>query len=136
LDGKIQFYEKPYLKLLKPKIQKQRHGKYNVPVGINCYVVFDYPIENGKYEMEIQEHVKIHPLSLIDYWAVDWDYDGITFKSTWHAMRRIGRNILPIPKHTNKDLEGAKLYSIAIRVVDVFGNHATNIVNADLRNRN
>jgi adenine-specific DNA-methyltransferase len=136
LDGKIQFYEKPYLKLLKPKIQRQGHGKYNVTVGINCYVVFDYPIENEKHEMEIQEHVKIHPLSLIDYWAVDWDYDGITFKSTWHAMRRIGRNILPIPKHTNKDLEGAKLYSIAIRVVDIFGNHATNIVNADLRNRN
>jgi hypothetical protein len=54
----------------------------------------------------------------------------------WQAMRKTGRNVLPIPKHTSKELEGGKLYTIAIRVVDIFGNDASNTVNVDLRNKN
>jgi adenine-specific DNA-methyltransferase len=134
LDGKVQFYDKPYLLLLKPEIlQIQR--KYQVTVGIDRYVVFDYPIENEEHQKEVQELVKDKPLSLIDYWAVDWDYDGINFKSTWQAMRRIGRNIQSIPKSTSKELEGGKLYTIAIRVVDIFGNDAGNTVKVDLKNK-
>ena len=96
-------------------------------------MVFDYPIENEKHEKEIQELVKQKPLSLIDYWAVDWDYDGITFKSAWQAMRRMGRNTVMIPSHTSKDLDGGKLYNVAIRIVDIFGNGASNTVSVDLR---
>ena len=33
----------------------------------------------------IQELLQDKPLSLVDYWAVDWNYDGKTFKSIWHA---------------------------------------------------
>ena len=136
LSGKIQFFEKPYLKLLKPEIEHQTHGKYNVTIGIGRYVIFNYSIENEKHKREIQELAKSKPLSLIDYWVVDWNYDGITFKSTWQAMREVGRSIHPIPAYTSKELEGGKLYSIAIRVVDIFGNCTTNSVNVDLRNRN
>ena len=133
LQGAIQFYEKPYLKLLKPVIQSQKGGKKNVTVGIDRYVVFDYPIENQKHENEIQELVKEKPFSLIDYWAVDWDYDGITFKSAWQAMHRMGRNILTMPNHTSKDLDDGKFYNVAIRIVDIFGNDASSTVGVDLR---
>jgi adenine-specific DNA-methyltransferase len=77
----------------------------------------------------------VTPISIIDYWAVDWNYDGKTFKSTWHAMRRMGRNILQIPRSTSREL-GTGKYTIAIRVVDIFGNDASGIVNVDLRNKN
>jgi len=133
LDGKIQFYNKPYLKLLKPEIKKSLE-KYQVTVGIDRYVVFDFPIENEEHKKGIQELLQDKPLSLIDYWAVDWNYDGKTFKSTWHAMRRMGRNILPIPRSTSRELCAGK-YTIAIRVVDIFGNDASNTVNIDLRNK-
>ena len=135
LNRKIQFYEKPYLKLLKPEIQSMQ-GKYKATVGIDRYVVFDYPVENEEHKKAIQELVKEKPLSVIDYWAVDWDYDGITFKSMWQAMRKTGRKVIPIPKFTSKELEGGKLYTIAIRVVDIFGNDASNTVTVDLRNNN
>jgi adenine-specific DNA-methyltransferase len=134
LSGKIQFYDKPYLRLLKPEI-KPVDGKYEVTVGIDRYVVFDFPIQDEKQEKGFQELIKDKPLSLIDYWAVDWDYDGITFKSTWQAMRRMGRHIQSIPKSTNRELEGGKLYTIAIRVVDIFGNDASNTINIDLTNK-
>ena len=132
LNGKIRFYDKPYLRLLKPEIILTE-GEYQVTVGIERYVVFDYPIEDEQQEKEVRELVKDKPLSLIDYWAVDWDYDGITFKSTWQAMRRMGRNIQSIPKSTSRKLQGEKLYTIAIRVVDIFGNDASNTINVDLR---
>lgn len=133
LNGKIQFYEKPYLRLLKPQIQPGIDGKYNVTVGIERYVVFDYPIEDEKQEREIQELVKEKPLSLIDYLAIDWDYDGNTFKSTWQAMRRMGRNIVTIPNQVKKEMDGGMLHNVAVRVVDIFGNDASNIVSVDLR---
>lgn len=133
LQGAIQFHVKPYLKLLKPIIQSQKDGKKSVTVGIDKYVIFDYPVENQKHENEIQELVKEKPFSLIDYWAVDWNYDGITFKSAWQAMRRMGRNILTMPNHTSKDLDVGKLYNVAIRIVDIFGNDASNTVSIDLR---
>ena len=84
----------------------------------------------------IQELLQDKPLSLVDYWAVDWDYDGITFKSSWQAMRRMGRNIVTTPRSTSKELDAGKLYTIAIRVVDIFGNDASNTVNIDLRGKN
>lgn len=134
LDHKIQFYNKPYLKLLKPEIQ-QSLEKYLVTVGIDSYVVFDFQTEKEEHNKGIQELLKDKPLSIIDYWAVDWNYDGKTFKSTWHAMRRMGRNILQIPRSTSREL-GTGKYTIAIRVVDIFGNDASSIVNVDLRNKN
>jgi len=133
LAGKILFYDKPYLRLLKPEIQQVQLEKYQVTVGIERFVVFDFPIENEEDKKEVQELLKDKPLALIDYWAVDWNYDGITFKSSWQAMRRMGRNLQPMPESTSKELEGGKLYTVAIRVVDIFGNDASNMVNVDLR---
>jgi len=135
LDGKIRFYNKPYLRLTNPEI-KWTGEKCDVIVGIERYVVFDFPIENEEHKKEVQELIKEKPLSLIDYWAVDWDYDGITFKSSWQAMRRMGRNIVTTPKSTCKELDAGKLYTIAVRVVDIFGNDASNTVNIDLRGKN
>jgi adenine specific DNA methylase Mod len=131
LDGKIRFYNKPYLRLMKPEIQ-QIDGKYRVTAGIDKYMVFDFPVECEQQQKKVQELVAYKPLSLIDYWTIDWDYDGITFKSSWQAMRRVGRNIQLVPKHTSKELDDGKLYTIAIKVVDVFGNDTTGTVNVDL----
>ena len=27
-----------------------------------------------------------NPLSLIEYWAIDWDYDGVAFKNQWRSF--------------------------------------------------
>ncbi|MFL6346086.1 MAG: DNA methyltransferase [Nitrososphaeraceae archaeon] len=131
LDGKIRFYDKPYLRLMEPEIQ-QVDRKYRVTAGIDKYIVFDFPVECEQQHKKVQELVAYKPLSLIDYWTIDWDYDGITFKSGWQAMRRVGRNIQSIPKYTSKELEGGKLYTIAIKVVDIFGNDTTGTINVDL----
>ncbi|HDH45391.1 MAG TPA: site-specific DNA-methyltransferase [Thermococcus sp.] len=130
---KIVFHEKPYLHLLDPKIEKIGSDKAKVTIEIGKYVVFDYPIEKEKERLAVMEIAKDNFASLIDYWAVDWSYDGVTFKSQWQAFRGFGKRVKTVPVKTTHELEKGKKYNIAVRVVDIFGNDATGIVTADLR---
>jgi hypothetical protein len=68
--------------------------------------------------------VKENFAALIDYWAVDWDYDGATFKSEWQAIRGNGKRISIVPVEATQTLPKRKR-TIAVRVVDVFGNDAS-----------
>jgi len=63
--------------------------------------------------------------ALIDYWAVDWDYDGTTFKSTWQAIRGNGKRAGTVPIFAESSELPAGNRAIAVRLVDVFGNHAS-----------
>lgn len=65
---------------------------------------------------------------LIDYWAVDWDYDGFTFKSEWQAFRRNGKKARTVLIAATETVEEKKSRTIAVRVVDIFGNDAGVIV--------
>lgn len=133
LKGKIFFHEKPYLKLMKPIIEKHSSEKARVTVGIERYVLFDIPVEKEKDRLKVLEIAKNNFAALIDYWSVDWDYDGFTFKSTWQAFRGFGKRAKTVPTKTTNDLETGKEYTIAIRVVDIFGNDATATLKVDLR---
>lgn len=61
---------------------------------------------------------------LIDYWAVDWDFDGFTFKSQWQAFRGNGRKAKAVPVVAAETLDKKGKRTIAVRVVDIFGNDA------------
>ena len=52
---------------------------------------------------------------LIDYWAIDWDYDGYTFKSQWQACRGNGKKAKTVPLTATETLEKKKRI-IAVRV--------------------
>lgn len=133
LKGKIFFHEKPYLKLMKQKIESQSSGEAKVTVGIERYVLFDIPIEKEKDRQKVLEIAKNNFAALIDYWSVDWAYDGFTFKSTWQAFRGFGKRVKTVPTKTFNELEMGKIHAIALRVVDIFGNDATATIKIDLR---
>jgi adenine-specific DNA-methyltransferase len=132
LAGKVVFHDKPYLKLLKPRIERSK-GQAKVNVGIERYILYDLPLEDQKQKDEVQEIVKKNFAALLDYWAVDWEYDGITFKSSWQAFRGFGKDIKQVPLSTIHNLSTGKKYTIAVRAVDIFGNDATGTCTADLR---
>jgi PKD repeat protein len=70
---------------------------------------------------------------LIDYWAVDWDYDGFTFKSQWQDLRGFGRKTKVVNTKTSHTYEKPGKYTIAIRVVDIFGNDATGTLKVTIK---
>jgi len=124
LSDKVKFLEKPYLKLLKPEIKGN-----SVTIGIEKYVLYDFPLGSGKKADEDREElmriVKDNFAILIDYWAVDWDYDGLTFKSQWQDLRGLGRKTKIVTTQKEHTFEKTGKHTIAVRVVDIFGNDAT-----------
>jgi len=131
LRGKIKFYEKPYLRLTKPQIKPGVEGKAEVTIGVERYVVFDLPVAEKERE-KLQALIKDNFAVLIDYWAVDWGYDGYTFKSQWQDMRGNGRKTKVVTTRATTNLAAGKTYTIAVRLVDIFGNDAAGTVEVKL----
>ena len=127
LDGlreKIMFHEKPYLKVSKPEIRDTGNGMVSIALGIDRYVLMSFPISE-KQQVELRKAIKDNFAALIDYWAVDWDYDGATFRSTWQAIRGNGKRVGTVPLLAESPELPAGRRTIAVRLVDVFGNDAS-----------
>lgn len=127
LDGlrdKITFHEKPYLKVSKPEIRDAGNGRVNILIAIERYVLMSFPIPE-KQQAELRKAIKGNFAALIDYWAIDWDYDGITFRSTWQAIRGNGKRAGTVPIIAESPELPTGKRTIAVRLVDVFGNDAS-----------
>ena len=132
LRDKVVFHEKPYLRLAEPQVEQNGDGTATVTIGLDKYVIFDIPVRKQEDREELQTLAKDNFAVLIDYWAVDWDYDGFTFKSQWQALRGNGRNVRVVPTVTTHTLPTGKDHTIAVRVVDIFGNDAAGTVEVKL----
>ena len=137
LSDKVKFYERPYLKMERPKIKDLKDGKVEVILSIKRYVLMDIPIsqttKKGQEDYSaLMKIAKDNFAVLIDYWAIDWDYDGFTFKSQWQAFRGNGKKAKTVITEAKEILEKpapasskqGKKRTIAVRVVDIFGNDA------------
>lgn len=141
LSEKVRFYERPYLKMNEPKIKDLKDGKIEITLSIKRYVLMDIPIsQTSKKGQEdyaaLMKIAKDNFAVLIDYWAVDWDYDGFTFKSQWQAFRGNGRKARTVTTEAKEILDKpapagskqGKKRTIAVRVVDIFGNDAGTVM--------
>ncbi|MCI0629411.1 MAG: site-specific DNA-methyltransferase [Phycisphaerales bacterium] len=128
LVDKIHFHEKPYLKMAKPKVKlAKKDGESEATIAIQRYVIFDLPVPEKDRE-KLRELIKENFAVLIDYWAIDWNYDGATFRSQWQAIRGNGKRAKVVPTEVTHSLKLAKNQKIAIRVVDIFGNDAAAVI--------
>lgn len=132
LAKKITFYQKPYIRISEPEIKKLDGNTFGVKVRIEQFVVMDLPLKDESKRPEIEKCLAKNFAYLIDYWTVDWDYNGDVFRSEWQAIRD-RRGDQPVPVVAEKTLEKGKRYTIAVRVVDVFGNDAAGTKEIDLR---
>ena len=129
LSDKVRFYERPYLRLGKPEVKESGKDKVQIKIAIKRYVLMDIPVSHtSKKEQEnynaLMKLAKDNFAVLIDYWAIDWDYDGYTFKSQWQAFRGNGKKAKTVPIVATETLDKKKKRTIAVRVVDIFGNDA------------
>ena len=124
LADRITFYQKPYVKVSEPTVIDQSGNEAIVKISIDQYVVMDNPIRDEEKRKEAEELLKQNYAYLIDFWSVDWDYDSITFKSMWQAIRN-RKSKDPVITTSDFRVKRGREYNIAIRVVDVFGNDAS-----------
>ena len=67
----------------------------------------------------------------IDYWSVDFDYDGETFINQWQAYRTKAEPKLNLRSDPHRyDAPGAK--RIVVKVIDIFGNDTTVPLDVDI----
>lgn len=114
--GDIEFYQ---LALLEAEIKLQ---------GDTAKVVLkDFVLPNPELIPE-DVRVKVKKWSdYIDYWSVDWNYDGKMFRNEWQEFRTKNKSELAIESIPHK-FEG-KNKTVAIKVIDIFGNDTTKIEN-------
>lgn len=82
------------------------------------------PVEE-KYVPIIKEIIKKDSLQLIDYWSVDFNYDGIAFKPDLYFSKDNKGIQLSLEKLISH------MPTIAVRVVDIFGNSNFAVYNLD-----
>lgn len=107
--------------------RSQKDGSERLTVELQNYVLLSPEAINldDKNRSQLLEVMNTEPLALLEYWAVDPDYDGQIFRSYWQDYRENTDNDgddLRVITTAHIDLD-AKPASrrVCVRAVDVFG---------------
>jgi adenine-specific DNA-methyltransferase len=126
LRGQVRFSTLQYL-TVKP-VRRQRSGDNDqLHVTLDNYVLLSPEAINLDEDNRGKLHkvMNVEPLALIEYWAVDPDYDGEVFRSVWQDYRGNTANdgdALRVVTEANFSVPrkpGAR--RVCVRAVDVFG---------------
>lgn len=124
-DKQVRFSSLQYL--VAAPVRVTRHGQQDtLSISLLNYVLLspdNIPLDD-KDKQKLQQVMQQDPLSLIEYWSIDPDYDGETFRSTWQDYREntdndsdplhcVYRVDLVVPHKERRQ--------VCIKAVDVFG---------------
>jgi site-specific DNA-methyltransferase (adenine-specific)/adenine-specific DNA-methyltransferase len=126
-SGQVRFSSLQYLTIKTPKISPLPQDEEQIEVEIDNYVLLSpdvLPLDEKNKE-KVQKIIAKNPLDLIEYWSVDPDYDGITFRSLWQdyrenkdadrdGLRVVKQAVINVPRIKRKR-------KICVKAVDVFG---------------
>ena len=124
-DRSVRFSSLQYL-VARP-INIIRNGENDeLDIELENYVLLspdNIPLDDKDKE-KLQQVLERDPLSLIEYWSIDPDYDGVTFRSTWQDYREnTGNDNDPLHCVYKARLRVPHKESrqVCIKAVDVFG---------------
>jgi adenine-specific DNA-methyltransferase len=126
LRGQVRFSSLQYLTI--HPVQRTAKGDLEtLTVKLKNYVLLSPEAINldDDNRAKLQAVANKEPLALIEYWAVDPDYDGKVFRSVWQdyrgniandadALRVVTQAVIAVPLKAGPR-------KVAVRVVDVFG---------------
>ena len=124
-DKSVRFSSLQYL-VAKPVNVTLQGENDELDIELENYVLLspdNIPLDDKDKE-KLQQVLEQDPLSLIEYWSIDPDYDGITFRSTWQDYRENMENDND-PLHcvykTRLRVPHKESRLVCIKAVDVFG---------------
>lgn len=124
-DKTVRFSSLQYL-TVKPVAVKQEGENDELTVVLDSYVLLspdNIPLDE-KDKPKLQKVMAEDPLSLIEYWSIDPDYDGMTFRSTWQDYRENTSNdndALHCVYSTCLKVPHKEHRQVCVKAVDVFG---------------
>lgn len=124
--GKVRFSSLQYLSVKPIETEDVGDKKERIKVALDNYVLLspdNIPLDDKDKE-KLSQLIAKDPLALIEYWSIDPDYDGVTFRSKWQDYRGNTENDqdplhvvysaeLLVPKNGKR--------KVCIKAVDVFG---------------
>ena len=122
----VRFASLQYLTVKEPVINDFTCDIEEVQVELDNYVLLSpdaLPLDD-KYKEQLQNIMANDPLALIEYWSVDPDYDGETFRSKWQDYRENTHNDddpLRVVRIAKIHVPRKEHRTICIKAVDVFG---------------
>ena len=126
LRGQVRFSSLQYL-TIHPVQRSTQGNEETLTVRLKNYVLLSPEAINldDANRAKLQDVANREPLALIEYWAVDPDYDGKVFRSVWQDYRgNTANDADPLRVVTQAVLTvAAKPGSrkVCVRVVDLFG---------------
>ncbi len=122
---KIRFSSLQYL-TIKPVKLEEKEEKDIIEIELDNYILLSpdaLPLDQKNKE-KLEEVVGNDPLALIEYWSIDPDYDGETFRSRWQDYRQNTANDDPYRVIKKAKLAVPKVKgkrTVCVKAVDVFG---------------
>ncbi|MBI5789656.1 MAG: site-specific DNA-methyltransferase [Candidatus Schekmanbacteria bacterium] len=125
--GKIRFSSLQYLSIKKSLVRNYSSDIDEITIELDNYVLLSpdaLPLDDENKE-KLQKFIADDPLALIEYWSVDPNYDGETFRSKWQDYRENTENdsdpfrVVKQIKLLAPKIKGKR--KICVRAVDVFG---------------
>ena len=133
-DRSVRFPSLQYLVVKPITVTRQLDGD-EIDVELDNYVLLspdNIPLDDKDKE-KLQGVMQQDPLSLIEYWSIDPDYDGVTFRSTWQDYRENTDNDSD-PLHciykTRLKVDHKPKRKVCVKAVDVFGSESQVVMNA------
>ena len=125
-EGSVRFSTLQYLMCRPIKAVPLSAEEENLVIELENYVLLspdNIPLDD-KDKTKLQEVMDKDPLALIEYWSIDPDYDGVTFRSQWQDYRENTENdsdplhciytaVLRVPRKPVR--------TVCVKAVDVFG---------------
>ena len=125
-DKTVRFSSLQYLVVNPVEVTVNGNGEDELDISLSNYVLLspdNIPLDDKDKE-KLQQVMEQDPLSLIEYWSIDPDYDGETFRSTWQDYRENVDNDSD-PLHcvysTRLHMPHKAERKVCVKAVDVFG---------------
>lgn len=125
-SNKIRFSSLQYLTIKDPGVNRISNDEDELEIELDNYVLLSpdaLPLDD-KYKEQLQKVIANEPLALIEYWSVDPDYDGETFRSKWQDYRENTHNDndpLRVINWAKIQVPHKEHRKICVKAVDVFG---------------
>ena len=123
-EGKVKFSSLQYLSV-KPIMKKASDESLDeLEIELENYVLLSpdaLPLDKDDKE-KLEKVIEEDPLSLIEYWSIDPDYDGEVFRSKWQDYRENHEDSQKVDRKTKlvvPRVNGRR--RVCVKAVDVFG---------------
>ena len=133
-NGQIRFSSLQYLTVKPVHRKKHNNGEDELDVELDNYILLSpdaLPLDDKNKE-KLDKVIAEDPLSLVEYWSIDPDYNGEVFRSKWQDYRENTFNdgdpfrVIKTAKLIVPKNHGTR--KVCVKAVDVFGFESVAVV--------